>query len=163
MAFEATPILNSNPDPAAPSACPDIHPGECRGDVYQLSLDGSSVFTDPACPVTAVNVHLTQCTRGTSLELFSCPSDEIEARRNCVWLYVGPVGDNPSGTGEYFDAAGTRYALEVNQLEFAYESAPSETIQSGIIGGTLTGGDAGATPFSLAFKGCLHGPVVCLL
>jgi hypothetical protein len=79
-----------------------------------------------------------------------------------VSLDIGDVRGAPSGSGDYFDAAGTRYALDVDALELVDASAPSDTIQRGVASGTLTGGDAGAVPFTLAFQGCLRGPITCL-
>jgi hypothetical protein len=164
LAFDATPVPGSSPDPHAPSACPDVSAGGCTGAAYQLTLNGSSVLSDPACPAAPVNLELHFCRdkRLVSLQLFSCPSSELGAATSCVSLDVGDIGGEPSGSGDYFDAAGTRYALSVDALELDDESAPSDTIQRGVASGTLTGGDAGATPFTLVFQGCLRGPITCL-
>lgn len=163
LAFDATPIPGSSADPDAPSACPAVSAGACTGAAYQLALNGSSVFPDPDCPAAAVNLELHFCRdlRVVSLELFSCPSSEIAVAKSCVSLHVDDIRGTPAGSGDYYDAAGTRYALAVDALELD-ASAPSDTIQRGVASGTLTGGDAGAAPFTLAFQGCLQGPITCL-
>ena len=106
-------------------------------------------------------MEVIECKSNLRFTLNSCPSQELTAPKSCVSVYIGGIAGEPDGSGDYFDAAGTRYTLIVDTFEFTFETAASDTLQSGVIGGTLADGDAGVTPFSLTFSGCFRGPYTC--
>ena len=92
-----------------PPVCPNPAGRACVGPIYALALDGSSLFADPECPDTIVQLYFRACLGRRSVSLSSCPTDGSMAPRNCVQIDAGDVGDEVNGAGVYYDAAGAQF------------------------------------------------------
>lgn len=148
-----------------PPICPLPADG-CTGPIYALVLNGVSLFADPECPSARVGMSLMQC-RNTSkyMSLSSCPSDGVTAPRSCVELYASDIEGAGTGTGSYYDAAGTVFDVVISETEINLDDTSREKIRTGVMRGTLTpsGGDGSTQPFELTFSACSQPLTVCLI
>ncbi len=161
VAFDGIRGEEAPPNPALGPVCPSVETGTCVGPVYGVVLNGTSLFANPECPSAGVFVGLTQCRDASwDLLLSSCP-DGV-APLSCVVLSVGDIGGEATGGGEYYDSAGVLFEVVVNEGELALDRLDQQVIRSGVLRGSVSGGDAGVQPFELTFSGCSPPAAVCL-
>jgi hypothetical protein len=166
-AFVATLVAGSERPPGEPArpaepACPSASTPRCRGDAYQLVLDGTSVFSDPDCPPLPVDINGTECRGHVDFSLNSCSHEELALPSSCVDVMLSDIREQLSGSANYYDATGTLTTLEVTAIDFAFEPGTVDTLAGGTLRGTVLR-DGATEPWSLAFRGCNHGLVPCLL
>ena len=85
--------------------------------------------------------------------------------RSCVQIAISDLDGEPAGTGAYYDGAGDRFELAIDDADVGDEDSSQDAIRAGVIRGTFSRSDGNGPSqrFQLSFTACSHPKVICLL